>query len=87
VDDGAASALRQKNRSLLAAGIIEVEGIFQQGDIVDICDSLGVRLGSGITNYAPLKFKRSRALIQKISPTARYDSGSEVVHRNNLVIL
>ena len=88
VDDGAASALRQKNRSLLAAGIIEVEGIFQQGDIVDICDSLGVRLGSGITNYASTEIQAIKgAHSENITDLLGYDSGSEVVHRNNLVIL
>ena len=38
VDAGAAFALKQKNCSLLAAGIHDVEGNFQRGDIVDICD-------------------------------------------------
>jgi glutamate 5-kinase len=88
VDDGAATALKQKNSSLLAAGIIEVEGIFQQGDIVDICSANGIRLGSGITNYASTEVQSIKgAHSDSITDLLGYDSGSEVVHRNNLVIL
>ena len=88
VDDGAAVALKKKNCSLLAAGIIEVEGIFQRGDIVDICDAKGSRLGSGITNYTANEIQSIKgAHSGNINDLLGYDSGSEVVHRNNLVIL
>jgi len=36
VDKGASSALKERNKSLLPAGVIRVEGKFQRGDIVDI---------------------------------------------------
>jgi glutamate 5-kinase len=88
VDEGAAKALKQKNCSLLAAGIIEVEGIFQQGDMVDICNPHGLKLGSGITNYASTEINSIKgAHSEDITDLLGYDSGSEVVHRNNLVIL
>ncbi|MFC1892655.1 glutamate 5-kinase [Chloroflexota bacterium] len=88
IDSGAAQALRQQNRSLLAAGITQVSGKFERGDIVDIYDPQGVRLGCGITNYnsgnvAAIKGAHSR----KIAALLGYDYGSEVVHRNNLVVL
>jgi glutamate 5-kinase len=88
VDDGAALALKQKNCSLLAAGILEVEGVFQRGDIVDICDLHGVKLGSGITNYTSVEVQAIKgAHSEKINALLGYDYGSELVHRNNLVIL
>jgi glutamate 5-kinase len=88
VDDGAAMALKKKNCSLLAAGIIEVEGVFQRGDIVDICDLRGVKLGSGITNYSCTEVESIKgAHSENITDLLGYDSGSEVLHRNNLVIL
>ena len=88
VDSGAAMALSKQNRSLLAAGITEVEGDFQRGDIVNIYDPEGSRLGCGITNYSSadisvIKGTHSR----KIASLLGYDYGSEVVHRNNLVVL
>jgi glutamate 5-kinase len=88
VDDGAAKALKKDNSSLLGAGITDVEGNFDRGDLVNIFDSEGNRLGSGITNYSSsdiykIKGEHSR----KIPSLLGYDFGSEVIHRNNLVIL
>lgn len=87
VDSGAALALRKQKRSLLAAGIREAEGNFQRGDIVNIYDPDGVRLGCGITNYSfadvgVIKGKHSKTIAGLLG----YDYGSEVVHRNNLVV-
>jgi glutamate 5-kinase len=88
VDDGAALALKKKNCSLLAAGIREVSGVFQRGDIVDICDLRGLKLGSGITNYTSAEVESIKgAHSENITDLLGYDSGSEVLHRNNLVIL
>jgi len=88
VDSGAALALKKQKRSLLAAGIRQIEGNFQRGDIVNIYDPQGSRLGCGITNYSSaditvIKGGHSR----KIATMLGYDYGSEVVHRNNLVVL
>ena len=88
VDDGATKALKKNDCSLLAAGINQVEGNFQRGDIVDICDLRGVKLGSGITNYTAAEVRAIKGAHSKnIADLLGYDSGSEVVHRNNLVIL
>ena len=88
VDSGAALALKKHKRSLLAAGIEQAEGKFQRGDIVYIYDPDGSRLGCGITNYSSadidvIKGAHSRKIVALLG----YDYGSEVVHRNNLVIL
>ena len=58
------------------------------GDIVDICDVKGRKLGSGITNYTAVEVQSIKgAQSGDITDLLGYDSGSEVVHRNNLVIL
>ncbi len=88
VDSGAALALRKQKRSLLAAGIKQVEGKFQRGDIVNIYDPDGVRLGCGIANYSSADIEAIKgAHSRKIAPLLGYDYGSEVVHRNNLAVL
>jgi glutamate 5-kinase len=88
VDSGAAMALKKQNRSLLAAGIRDTEGKFQRGDIVNIYDPEGSRIGCGITNYSSADIKVIKgAHSEKISTLLGYDYGSEVVHRNNLVVL
>ena len=88
VDAGAALALKKQKRSLLAAGIKSVEGEFQRGDIVDIYDTGGSRLGCGITNYSSADINVIKgAHSGQIATLLGYDYGAEVVHRNNLVIL
>jgi glutamate 5-kinase len=87
VDAGAALALKKQNRSLLAAGITRVSGDFERGDIVNIYDPEGNRLGSGITNYSSADITAIKGVhSKKIATLLGYDYGSEVVHRNNLVV-
>jgi glutamate 5-kinase len=88
VDSGAARALRKGKSSLLATGIKEVEGRFQRGDVVTIYDHNWSILGCGIINYSAddlrtIKGAHSREIVNLLG----YDYGSEIVHRNNLVVL
>lgn len=87
-DAGAVAAVREKNRSLLPAGIREVRGQFQRGDLVDILDARGQRIACGIANYsyealARIKGLRSDGIVRALG----YDYGDEAVHRNNLAVL
>ena len=88
VDEGAAVALREHNRSLLPAGVKGVRGDFQRGDMVYVVDPEGERVACGIANYAAqdiatIKGTRSDG----IQAALGYQYGQEVVHRNNLVLL
>jgi len=88
VDSGAATALKKRQGSLLAAGIKQVSGRFEQGDIVNISDAEGARLGCGITNYSSADIEVIKgAHSGEIATLLGHDYGSEVVHRNNLVLL
>ncbi len=88
VDSGAALALKKQKRSLLAAGITEIEGNFERGDIVNIYDPQGSHLGCGISNYSSTDIEAIKGVHSKdIATKLGYDYGSEVVHRNNLVVL
>ncbi len=87
VDTGAANALKKDNRSLLGAGITEVEGNFHRGDLVEIFDVNGDHLGSGITNYSSEDIDKIKGLhSRKITSVLGYCYGTDVIHRNNLVI-
>ena len=88
VDKGAVSALGTQNKSLLPAGVIGANGKFQRGDIVDILDEQGKRIGCGISNYsssdlAVIGGKHSDKIIGLLG----YDHGDEVIHRNNMVLV
>jgi glutamate 5-kinase len=88
VDEGAVAALGLKHCSLLAAGIQAVEGNFERGDLVNVFDVRGNRLGSGITNYGSQDLEQIKGLNSlKIAARLGHDFGSEIIHRNNLVIL
>jgi len=88
VDSGAALALKKQNRSLLAAGIRQIEGEFDRGDIVDIYDAEGSHLGCGLVNYSSSEVSHIKgAHSEKIATLLGVDYGPEVVHRNNLAVL
>lgn len=52
LDDGAVQAISRGTNSLLAAGIIDVEGAFEPGDVVEICGSDRVPFARGLVNYS-----------------------------------
>ena len=87
VDDGAVRALVEKNRSLLPAGVMRVEGEFHRGDLVAIQSSAGVTIARGLSNYAAEQVEQVRgrktAEVRELLGEAAYD---EVVHRDNLVV-
>ncbi len=88
VDSGAAIALRKQNRSLLAAGIRDITGKFDRGDIIDIYDANGVNVGCGITNYSSNDINLIRGVHSgEIAALIGCDYGPEVVHRNNLALV
>src|SRR5688572_29860693 len=87
VDDGADVALTQRNRSLLAAGVVKVSGVFVPGDVVSIVNSAGKEIARGLSNYASDDARKicgkKTADVHALLGDAAYD---EVVHRDNLVI-
>jgi glutamate 5-kinase len=88
IDDGAVLALKKQNRSLLPAGVIGVEGEFERGDVVDIFDSKGSQVGCGIANYSSQDINRIKgAQSETITSLLGYEYGTEVIHRNNMVLL
>lgn len=88
VDGGAASALRERGRSLLPAGVKDVEGAFARGEAIEVRDLKGRRVAAGITNYASSEVLRIRGLRSDlIAETLGYAYGDEVIHRDNLVLL
>jgi len=87
VDDGAAKALCEKGKSLLASGIVGASGSFKAGDLLVIADAGGNEIARGLTNYdsdAVAKIRgRKSSEFRKILGEKPYD---EVIHRDNLVL-
>jgi glutamate 5-kinase len=84
VDDGARRALCDQHRSLLPAGVREVEGTFDADDAVEIVGPDGQPFAKGLVRY-PAATLREVAGRQ----TSELDDGvpHEVVHRDDLVVL
>ena len=88
VDRGAAEAMRDRGRSLLASGIREVRGEFTSGDCVSLLDHEGVEFGRGLVNYPAadvLRVKGKRS--EEIPRVLGYKVADEIIHRDNFVLL
>ncbi len=87
IDDGAVTALVEKHRSLLPAGIVRVEGDFSRGDVVAIRAADGRAIARGLCNYSSDVLGQIRgrktAEVRSLLSESAYD---EVVHRDNLVV-
>jgi glutamate 5-kinase len=75
VDTGAKKALREGQKSLLPPGVKIVEGDFSSGDVVRICDLDGMEFARGIAAMSSNTLRGGKP------------GRTEVVHRDNLVIL
>ena len=85
VDDGAATALRERGRSLLPSGISRVEGIFAAGDLVAVVDRGGREIGRGIAahDHSTIDLMKGR---RSADLTGLVGARIEAIHRDNLVI-
>ena len=88
VDWGARRALVEGSRSLLPAGIVEVLGSFDRGEVVSVLDPERKRIAAGIANYGSDDLtKISGSQSNEIERLVGRHYGDEAVHRNNMVVL
>ena len=87
LDDGACQAVVAAGSSLLAVGISEVVGEFDQGASVELVNSSHGVVARGLSNYASVDIRkimgRRTAQIPELLGHVPY---GEVVHRDNLVV-
>ncbi len=87
VDNGAATALLDGGKSLLAVGVREVAGEFETGALVRVVDGSGREIARGLSNYGAEQLRQILGLKSWEIPTALgYECGAEVVHRDNLAL-
>ncbi|GGD98232.1 glutamate 5-kinase [Tsuneonella deserti] len=87
VDDGCASAL-EGGSSILAAGVVAVDGDFARGDLVAIHGRKGDRLAQGLVEYSAAECRAIAG--RKAGEQAAllgYAPRSAVVHRDHMVLL
>jgi glutamate 5-kinase len=86
VDDGAVSALR-RGRSLLPAGVVAVEGMFERGDAVIVRTHSGAEAGRGLSAYSSADIRRIAGHKSgEIAGILGYRGRDEIIHRDDLVV-
>ena len=87
LDEGAIAGISKKGHSLLAVGIVAVEGDFRRGDLVACVNREGKEVARGLVNYSAAE---SRLIIgqpsTRIAEILGYLDEEELVHRDNMVL-
>ena len=87
IDQGAARALNN-GKSLLAAGVVKVEGAFEKGENVLIVDENNKSLSRGLSSFTSSEINKIKGKQSKeIENILGYLSKSEIVHKDDMVKL
>jgi glutamate 5-kinase len=88
LDAGAVKALRSDGKSLLPIGVKSVVGEFDRGALVACIGEDGGEIARGLTNY---NAEEARLIAQhpskEIEALLGYGGATEIIHRDNLVLL
>jgi glutamate 5-kinase len=87
IDAGAANAILRRGKSLLASGIVGVEGEFNVGAAVEFKSGKNEIYGIGLVNYSAADISKIKGLnSRKIEERLGHRPYDEVIHRDNLVV-
>ena len=88
VDAGARKAIVEQGRSLLAIGIVQLEGTFRKGDLVTVLDDQGREIARGLSNYQADDLRRIQGLrSDRIAQVLGHRPYEEVIHRDNMTVV
>ncbi|HLV28420.1 MAG TPA: glutamate 5-kinase [Burkholderiaceae bacterium] len=88
LDAGAVQALTQGHKSLLAIGVVAVDGDFERGDVVACVDENGRELARGLVNYSAGDTRRIlRQPSHRIAEILGHMTDPELMHRDNMVVV
>ena len=87
IDDGASQALKS-GKSLLPSGIIKVSGSFKKGDNILIVDNNNQDVARALSSFTSEEINKIKGLQStQIENILGYASKSEIVHKDDIVIL
>ena len=88
LDAGAVKVLKTDGKSLLPIGVIDVIGQFERGDVVACVNEAGNEVARGIVNYNSNEAARvMRKASSEIEKILGYVEESELIHRDNLIVI
>ena len=88
VDDGAVEAIVKRGKSLLPSGIVKVVGAFEAGELIAVEDRRRLEVARGVVKYGSVEVQRilGKSTGEVVS-ILDVETGGEVVHRDDLVVL
>lgn len=87
-DLGAVEALTCQGASLLAKGIVGVNGVFTRGDLVSLSDNQGKVFAKGLSAFENQELEQIKGLhSQDIAKQLGFGLSNVVIHRDDLVLL
>lgn len=84
IDDGAVAALTGRGTSLLPAGVVSVDGDFDEGATVEIADRHGRVVARGLARYDG---DAARSVAGRRSTELPEDASTVMIHRDDLVLV
>ena len=85
IDQGASIAV-ENNKSLLPAGILEIKGRFNRGDVITIFSIKNTKIGIGVIAYDSNDAKKIIGKNSKdIKDILGYEGRDEIIHKDDLV--
>ena len=84
VDAGAERALTDRPNSLLPAGVVRIEGVFEPGQVVDVTGPDGAVFARGIASTGATALSQ---VLGRHTSALPHGMANTVVHRDDLVIL
>ena len=86
IDQGAVEAIKRGN-SILSAGIVKTEGIYEKGDLIKVIDKNKNFIGKGLVHFNNSEVELIKGLkSNNIESILGYRGKDEVVHRDDLVL-
>jgi len=88
IDDGAAKALVEEGKSLLAIGIVTAEGVWERKEIIRIVNMRGEEIARGASELSSAEVQEVKGLHSEMILVLFPDfEGDVVVHRDNMTLM
>ncbi|KKB36860.1 glutamate 5-kinase [Bacillus thermotolerans] len=87
VDAGAERAILTGGKSLLPAGVLEVDGLFHAMDVVTVVNEKGETIGKGQVFYSSVDLEKVKGRSSAEAKIYSINERAEVIHRDNWVTM